>query len=432
MLYSRILMVAGAVVFATPACVLAGPAAAASQIELSHRLDEIRAERLLPLIESFNRQNKDVQVTLVRRAEGDAPKQLNLVTREEYSRFLENKAQFKPLHAVMREAKEKFDAGKLSPELRDGLSDAKGQLFALPVAFSTPVLFINKAMFRKAGLDPENPPKTWAEAQETAGKLADAGNRCPFTTSWPVQIFIDNVSAWNGADVNDAKGKLAFNGLAQVKHIAMMATWYKSKYFSYFGPKDEADNRFANGECGMLTSSSSLFASLNASNSLEGGVSPLPYHDDVYGAPKNTLADGSSLWIANGMKPAETKGVAKFVNYVLGPEIQINLTLAGGYLPMTPVARAAASTKLLGADLGGLKIAYEQLQGKGSSPKVRVAQIESVRQIVEEELETVWADKKPAKEALDSAVARGNAAMLKVAALDQAAIAPKSKGKGKK
>ncbi|MBP6654792.1 MAG: extracellular solute-binding protein [Propionivibrio sp.] len=432
MLYSRILMVAGAVVFATPASVLAVPAATPVQIELSHRLDEIRAERLLPLIESFNRQNKDVQVTLVRRAEGDAPKQLNLVTREEYSRFLENKAQFKPLHAVMREAKEKFDAGKLSPELRDGLSDAKGQLFALPVAFSTPVLFINKAMFRKAGLDPENPPKTWAEAQETAGKLADAGNRCPFTTSWPVQIFIDNVSAWNGADVNDAKGKLAFNGLAQVKHIAMMATWYKSKYFSYFGPKDEADNRFANGECGMLTSSSSLFASLNASNSLEVGVSPLPYHDDVYGAPKNTLADGSSLWIANGMKPAETKGVAKFVNYVLGPEIQINLTLAGGYLPMTPVARAAASTKLLGADLGGLKIAYEQLQGKGSSPKVRVAQIESVRQIVEEELETVWADKKPAKEALDSAVARGNAAMLKVAALDQAAIAPKSKGKGKK
>ena len=432
MFYSRILMVAGAVVFATPASVLAVPAVTPVQIELSHRLDEIRAERLLPLIESFNRQNKDVQVTLVRRAEGDAPKQLNLVTREEYSRFLENKAQFKPLHAVMREAKEKFDAGKLSPELRDGLSDAKGQLFALPVAFSTPVLFINKAMFRKAGLDPENPPKTWAEAQETAGKLADAGNRCPFTTSWPVQIFIDNVSAWNGADVNDAKGKLAFNGLAQVKHIAMMATWYKSKYFSYFGPKDEADNRFANGECGMLTSSSSLFASLNASNSLEVGVSPLPYHDDVYGAPKNTLADGSSLWIANGMKPAETKGVAKFVNYVLGPEIQINLTLAGGYLPMTPVARAAASTKLLGADLGGLKIAYEQLQGKGSSPKVRVAQIESVRQIVEEELETVWADKKPAKEALDSAVARGNAAMLKVAALDQAAIAPKSKGKGKK
>ncbi len=430
MLYSRILMAASGIVLAAP--VLAVPAATPVKLELSHRLDEVRAERLLPLIDSFNKENKDVQVTLVRRAEGDAPKQLNLVTREEYSRFVAKKSKFKPLHEVMREAKEKFDASKLSPELRDGLTDAKGQLFALPVAFSTPVLYVNKALFRKAGLDPENPPKTWFEAQEAAGKLADAGNSCPFTTSWPVQVFIDNVSAWNGAEVSDAKGKLAFNGLAQVKHIAMMATWYKSKYFSYFGPKDEADNRFAKGECGMLTSSSSLFASFNENKSLEVGVSPLPYHDDVYGAPKNTLADGASLWLASGMKPAEIKGVAKFVNYVLGPEVQIGLTLAGGYLPMTPVARAAASTKLLGADLGGLKIAYAQLQGKGVSPKVRVAQIEQVRQIVEEELETVWADKKPAKEALDSAVERGNAAMLKIAALDAADVAPKSKGKGKK
>lgn len=430
MLYSRILLVTGSLIVASPA--FAVPAVTPVQIELSHRLDEMRAERLEPLIDSFNKQNKDVQVSLVRRGEGDAPKQLNLVTREEYSRFVENKAQFKPLHAVMREAKEKFDASKLSPELRDGLSDAKGQLFALPLAFSTPVLYINKALFRKAGLDPENPPKTWAEAQEAAGKLADSGSRCPFTTSWPVQVFIDNVSAWDGAEVNDAKGKLAFNGLAQVKHIAMMATWYKSKYFSYFGPRDEADNRFSNGDCGMLTSSSSLFSSLRDSKAVEVGVSPLPYHDDMYGAPKNTLADGASLWVANGMKPAETKGVAKFVNYVLGPEIQINLTLAGGYLPMTPVARAAASTKLLGADLGGLKIAYAQLQGKGSTPKIRVAQIERVRQIVEEELETVWADKKPAKEALDNAVERGNAVMLKVAALDDATVAPKSRGKGKK
>ncbi len=430
MLYSRILMAAGGLILAAP--ILAVPAVTPVQLELSHRLDEVRAERLLPLIDSFNKENKDVQVTLVRRGEGDAPKQLNLVTREEYSRFVANKSKFKPLHEVMREAKEKFDASKLSPELRDGLTDAKGQLFALPVAFSTPVLYVNKALFRKAGLDPENPPKTWFEAQEAAGKLADAGSDCPFTTSWPVQVFIDNVSAWDGAEVNDAKGKLAFNGLAQVKHIAMMATWYKSKYFSYFGPKDEADNRFAKGECGMLTSSSSLFASFNENKSLDVGVAPLPYHDDVYGAPKNTLADGSSLWLASGMKPAEIKGAAKFVNYVLGPEVQIGLTLAGGYLPMTPVARAAASTKLLGADLGGLKIAYAQLQGKGVSPKVRVAQIEQVRQIVEEELETVWADKKPAKEALDSAVERGNAVMLKIAALDTASAAPKSKGKGKK
>ena len=402
------------------------PAAAPVMLELAHQLDEVRAERIEPLIAHFNAQNKDVNIRLVRRVEGDSPRQLNLATREEYARFMARKAKFRPLHEVMREARQPLDSGKLSPELRDGLADAKGRLFALPVAFSTPVLYINKAAFRKAGLDPENPPKSWFETQEAAGKLDDSGSACPFTTSWPAWVHVDNLSAWNGVDVSDSKGKLAFNGLVQIKHVAMMATWHKSKYFSYFGRRDEADRRFANGECAMLTSSSSLFSALSENKSLEVGVAPLPYHDDVQGSPRTTLADGASLWVAGNMKPAEAKGVAKFVNYILGPEVQINMTLAGGYLPITPVARVAAGSKLLKSDLAGLQVAYAQLQGKPLTPGVRVSQIETVRTIVEEELETVWADRKPAKEALDDAVFRGNAALQSTLA---AATGARTRGK---
>lgn len=421
MRFSGIFTLAGALLVAPLA--LAAPAPAPTQIELSHQLDEERAERLEPLVAHFNSQQKDVHLSLVRRVEGTPPKQINLVTREEYSRFVANQAKFRPLHEVMREAKQPLDAGKFAPELVTGLLDGKGQLFALPVAFSTPVLFVNKAAFRKAGLNPDTPPKTWAETQEAAGKLADSGSKCPFTTSWPALVHIDNLSAWNGGEVSDAKGTLNFNSLLQIKHVAMLATWHKSKYFSYFGRRDEADRRFANGECGMLTSASSLFASLAESKTLEVGVSPLPYHDDIRGAPQRTLADGASLWIAGGLKPAETKGVASFVSYVLGPEIQINLTLAGGFLPMTPVARLAAGSKLLKADLAGLQVAYGQLQGKPLSPQIRVSQLEPVRVIVEEELETVWANKKPAKEALDNAVTRGNAVLHAV----PAAAAPAKK-----
>jgi sn-glycerol 3-phosphate transport system substrate-binding protein len=394
-------------------------------LEFSHRLDEERAERLEPLVNAFNAQQKDLQVKLVRRVEGEPPKPLNLVTREEYARFIASKAKFRPLNEIMKEAKEPFDSNRLSPELKESLLDAKGQLMALPVAFSTPVLYINKAAFRKAGLDPETPPKTWLEMQDVAGKLVESGVRCPYTTSWPVWVFIDNISAWSGADVNDAKGNLAFNGLVQVKHVAMMASWSKAKYFHSFGRADEADRRFAQGECAMLTSSSSLFSSLSDNKTVEAGVSALPYHDDVYGAPKNTLADGASLWVAAGLKPAETKGVAKFVNYILGPEVQINLTLAGGFLPITPVARAAASSKLLQADLAGLRVAYAQLQGRTALPSVRPAQVEVVRNIIDEELEAVWANRKPAKEGLDLAVARGNAMMHPV-------TVAKAKGKPRK
>ena len=416
---SKLFLLASGAVLALP--VWAAPAKVTKPvepvtIELSHRLDEVQAERLEPLVAKFNAQNKGVQVMLARRAEGDAPRQINLVTRDEYARFMENKASFKPLHQVMREAKVSLDSSKLAHELRDSLVDGKGQLFALPVAFSTPVMYINKDAFRKAGLDPESPPKTWGDAQDAAGKLVAAGSECAYTTSWPAWVLIDNISAWNGADVNDAKGGLAFNGLLQIKHVAMMATWYKSNYFSYFGRRDEADRRFANGECGMLTSSSSLYASLSGKTPFEIGVASLPYHDDVHGAPQNTLADGASLWIGGNLKPAETQGVAKFINYVLGPEVQIGMTLAGGFLPMTSVARTAAGSQLKKEDLDGLQVALNQLKGKAAAPVVRVSQVDSVRRIVEEELESVWANRKPAKEALDNAVQRGNAALRTVLA----------------
>ena len=381
------------------------------KIEFSHLLDEERAERLEPLIERFNSQQKDAHVTLVRRVSGEAPKQLNLVTPDEQARFAAHKAKFKPLHEVMKAAKEPFDASKLSPELRDGLTDSKGQLQALPFAFSTPVLYINKAAFRKAGLDPEKPPRTWLEMQEMAGQLFVSGERCPFTTSWPVWIFLDNMSAWSGVEVGDAKGQPAFNGLVQVKHVAMMSSWYKAKYFHTFGHRDEADRRFANGECAMLTSSSALYSSLSESKTIDAGVSALPYHDDVYGAPKNTLADGASLWVSGDLKPAEAKGVARFVNFLLGPEVQINMTAVGGFLPLTSVARATAASRALQSDLAALKVAFGQLQGKTGLPKLRLAQIEPVRTILEDELDAVWANRKPAKEALDSAVMRANSAL---------------------
>ena len=407
----KIIPVMLALAFAASTSAAPAPAKAHNDLQFSHQLDEERAERLDKLVDRFNEQQKDVTLKLVRRVEGDAPKQINLVTRDEQSRFVANRGKFKPLHEVMREAKEPFDGAKLSPELRVGLSDAKGKLFALPVAMSTPVLYFNKASFRKAGLDPENPPKTWSQVQQAADKLFDAGSKCPYTTSWPAWVHIDNVSAWNGAEVTDAKGNLAFNGLVQVKHVAMLSTWYKARFFSYFGRRDEADRRFAAGECAMLTSSSSIYTALHESRTVEAGVSPLPYHDDVRDAPQHTLADGASLWIGAGLKPAEYKGIARFVSFLLGAEMQVELTVAGGFLPMTPVARAAAGSKLLKADLAGLQVAYGQLQNKGTLRTLRVSQFEPVRVIIDEELETVWANKKPAKEALDTAVLRGNAVM---------------------
>ena len=117
--------------------------------------------------------------------------------------------------------------------------------------------------------------------------------------------------------------------------------------------------------------------------------------------------------------------MAAFVNFLLSPDLQVEMTVAGGYLPMTSAARAAMGSKLLKVDLAGQNIAAAQLQGK-MSPNLRVSQVEQVRIIAEEELENVWSGKKPSKEGLDNAVARGNAVM------QPQPVAAKAKGKSSK
>lgn len=385
--------------------------AAPTTIDLSHQLEEETAERVEKVVERFNARQQEYQVRLVRRVQGDPPKDLNLVSREDQARFVAAKSSFKPLYQVMKDAGERFDEQAPAAELRVGLTDARGNLHALPIAWSTPVLLINKAAFRKAGLDPEQPPKTWLAVQKAADKLFDAGSTCPYTTSWPAWVHVDNVSAWHGAEVADANSRLNFNTLVQVKHTSMLTTWAKAKFFIYFGRRDEADRRFAAGECAMLTSSASLFGALHESRKVDVGVSALPYHDDVAGAPRQTLAGGASLWIAAGRNAATYKAIARFISFLMEPELQVQLTAASGFLPMTAAARVAAESRLLRADVAGLHVAAGQLKGAAAVRALRVAEIERVRMIAEEELESAWSGHKPAKLALDTAVQRGNAVL---------------------
>lgn len=387
------------------------PAAApvvSTEFELAHNLGPANEERLQAVIDRFNKESGN-SLKLKRLEKGDKPVGLNLMTRYDMSDVLFQPKAFLPLHEVMAKNGSPINGADFSADLKAGVVDAKGRVVALPVVYSTPVLFYNKNAFRKAKLDPEQPPKTWFEMQGVLDKLQDAGYTCPYTTSWPVWVHVDNVSAISGVPAVSDKGVLTFNGLPQVKHVAMMTTWVKANYFKLFGRRDEASQHFRNGECAMITTDSREHVDFADAKGVELGVAPLPYHDDVYGGRQSSLADGASLWIGAGRPAAEYKQIAKFISFLLSPEMQIEMVRAYGGLPLTSAARAAARSKLLQNGDRTLEVAYASLKGKGASSVPHVSDVDAVRIITNEELEIVWADKKPPKAGLDIAVSRGNA-----------------------
>lgn len=67
----------------------------------------------------------------------------------------------------------------------------------------------------------------------------------------------------------------------------------------------------------MIQTSSGFYGDVSKNAKFAYGLAPLPYYDDVSGAPQNTVIGGASLWVMSGKKPEEYKGVAKFFNSCL-------------------------------------------------------------------------------------------------------------------
>lgn len=379
-----------------------------TEIELTHQLGADAGAQLAALIERYNATKPAVKVTLTQRdwRSGHLPEMLILKEADE-ARLLSGKPGAKPVHQIMQEAGLPLETLRPPPTMTPHPLDGQNRLVGLPLALATPVMYFNRDAARRAGLDVDNPPRTWQALQDWLGKFYDKGITCPYTTSQPVWVHLENTSAWHNEPVGN--GTLNLNGLLQVKHLALMSSWYKSRYLHIFGRDDEADAHFVKGECAVLTSASSAYPGFLRNARFEVGVAPLPYHEEYFGAPQNTLSDGPALWVVAGKSAEEYRAVAAFVNFLLSAESQVELQRNLGGLPVNRAGLYAARGGLLKDDLASVRVAIATLTNKPATDVSRASLVvrrPEVRQILDEALESLWANQKPAKQALDDAVVR--------------------------
>jgi sn-glycerol 3-phosphate transport system substrate-binding protein len=323
-----------------------------------------------------------------------------------------------PAFELMRDQKEAFSPETYLPAVVGYYTDADGNMLSFPFNSSTPILYYNKDMFRRAGLDPDVAPKTWAEVGAAAKQLRIAGAVCGFTTSWPSWINIENFSAYhnlpiateaNGFDGLDAV--LNFNNPVMVRHVARFAEWQADKVFDYSGRGTAAEPRFQKGECGIFIGSSATRADIKANSKFEVGYGMLPYWPDVVGAPQNAIIGGATLWVLRGRPPAEYSGVAKFFAFLSKPEVQAAWHQNTGYLPITGAAFDLSRRQGFYDRNPGAEISIKQITLKApteNSRGIRLGSFVLIRDVIDGELEEAFSGNKSAKAALDSAVERGN------------------------
>lgn len=390
----------------------------AQDISLRHDLDGKALDTLATLVLRFNDGLKGKGRVVLQDARGLENRHvlphLALLDPDDSMEIFGTRPRFRPLHEVMRQGGQKLDAAQFYPQVVDAVDDASGRMQALPLALALPVLFTNRTAMAKAGLDPNQPITTWLDLQKVAGEIYDHGGKCPLTTVRFAWIHSENVSMQAGEPLVAKRGnaeQVLANGMVNVKHLALLASWQKSRYFHYSGPGREGNKRFLSGECAMLTGESSLFADAKRAG-LDFGISALPHYDDVYAPrPGDVLPDGAGLWVLAGHKKDDYKLVASFVSFLLQPEVQKEWVQATSYLPMTPGAMAALRESgvpqyLIDAVQKRLSVPH-----KGSTRPKHGPLRDRLHEFLGEEINFVWTSGRAAKEALDNAVRRVNEAI---------------------
>ncbi|WP_220136480.1 ABC transporter substrate-binding protein [Streptomyces himalayensis] len=212
---------------------------------------------------------------------------------------------------------DQFDRRALAPG-----TDADGRMYGLPTSEFALSLIYNRELFDKAGLDPDNPPKTWAEVREAAKKISEKtglpGYAHPATNNTGGWTLTAMTYTYGGRAEKEEGGKqvAAFNDAPMREALQWLKdVRWKDNSIGTQHLRDAAEiyKSFSAGRIGMTMATPSVFdehiTKYNGDPKIFG-VTALP--SATHSA---TLLGGKMAVINPKASDAERKAAVKWIDY---------------------------------------------------------------------------------------------------------------------
>jgi multiple sugar transport system substrate-binding protein len=218
----------------------------------------------------------------------------------------------------------------LSPSHRR-LSTYEDTTYALPFTAEASAIYYNKDLFKKAGLDPNKPPTTYAEMRDAAKKIRALGSDYyGFTFAGACggcNVFEFAPHIWaSGGDVLSDDGQKALLDTPQVTDALQL---YRDMWTDGSVPsaaKNDAGTQqiplFTSGKVGMVTLGAFAIPSMEKAK-INFGVTPIPGKD----GGTSSFAGGDVISVITGTK--NQAGAEDFVKWATDEEAQTFLAKNG-------------------------------------------------------------------------------------------------------
>ncbi|MBD3922114.1 ABC transporter substrate-binding protein [Paenibacillus sp. PR3] len=400
--------------------------AAPVKITWWHSMTGANEEAIKKIVSDFNASQSNIQVEAVFQGTYDeslsklkasmgSKDSPNIVQVYEIgSRFMIDSGYITPIQQFIDA--DKFDLSQLEPHITNYYS-MDGKLNGMPFNTSNPILYYNKDAFKKAGLDPESPPKTYEEFAADAKALTKSGvtGGSIAIYGWFMEQFFANQNAEylnNGNGRSSAASESLVNTDAGVKTL----TWWKGmlddKAISNLGRKtSDTSAAFTAGQIAMtIDSTASLRNIVNGvAGKFEVGTGFLPRPADA--KEGGVVIGGASNYILSGKPEEEQKAAWEFIKYLATPEVQAVWNVSTGYFPITKAAYDQQVLKDNMAKYPQFQTAVDQLHASIDSSATNGAMMgvfPEARQIVEGAIEATLNGQQDPKAALDAAAKQIN------------------------
>lgn len=220
-----------------------------------------------------------------------------------------------------------------------------GKFNSIPWNSSNPVLYYNKTIFKKAGLDPENPPKTYGEVLKACEKIVSSKAAAKGIT-WPLHTwFVEQWVCMQGAllaNNENGRAKRATDVYVNSDAMKRIMSWWKElydkKFYAYSGKPEDWDGSnqiFISQQAAMLiTSTSDVTFHQNAAveNGYELGTGFLPAPDGI--ERNGVVVGGASLWMTKDHPKEEMDAAKTFLLWFTNTENMVRWHKGTGYFPV--------------------------------------------------------------------------------------------------
>jgi multiple sugar transport system substrate-binding protein len=214
----------------------------------------------------------------------------------------------------------------------------QGKQYALPFSAESSMLLYNKALFKRAGLNPDQPPKNWAELEADAKKITALGGGVKgFYFSGACggcNIFTMTPYVWaSGGDVLSADGKTAtLDNPALKGTLAMYRRMWEAGEMPSSAKTDSGANfinAFLSGKVGMVGSGAFSIGVLKKSHpEIDFGLAFLPGQNGGW----SSFAGGDSIAIP--VHSAHRKEAMEFIQWCLSEPVQLEQFAKNGSIPV--------------------------------------------------------------------------------------------------